>query len=172
MPGNLFGTGRFVKKVGLPEHNIRAENAFYPIHNCRMCTQIVDRSAIEMPRFLPIDIKRTFGFKNFMLNNGPNAIHFFWRMHRIWAEIPLVVKEPRVFWRQVIGHFFSLLNKSDLSLKLAHIQIVIKSLRLQQRPMRPAFNNLPVVNDQNLIHIADRAQSVGNNKTRAPLHQP
>ena len=34
------------------------------------------------------------------------------------------------------------------------------------------FDNLTVVDDQDLIGIADCAQAVGDDKTGAPLHQP
>ncbi len=49
-------------------------------------------------------------------------------------------------------------------------QLVIQPLALQQLVVLASFDNLPLIDNQNLIGVADRAQTVRNDETRAPAH--
>ena len=123
MPGNFFGSGWFVEEIGLPEHDVWSEDAFDAVHDCGMCTQVVDGAVVEVTRFLFVDVERTFGFKDFVLDEGANFVHFFGRVHRVRSEVSFVVEEADVFGCEVI--------------RLGHIN----ALFLHKRSMPPATNH-------------------------------
>lgn len=55
--------------------------------------------------------------------------------------------------------------------KLTRIQVMIEAALAQQGFMCAALNDLAVIDDQNLVGIADGAQAVGDDEAGAPLHQ-
>jgi hypothetical protein len=54
--------------------------------------------------------------------------------------------------------------------KLAHVQVVIKTLLFQQAVMCAAFDDLAAVDDQYLVSIADRRKAMSNDETGATFH--
>ena len=58
-----------------------------------------------------------------------------------------------------------------LPLELAHVQTMIKPAPIQKLLMRALFDNLSVVDDDDVVRIADGAQSVRDHKRSPPLHQ-
>lgn len=58
-----------------------------------------------------------------------------------------------------------------LSLELAYVQMMVETPLLKQLPVRPLFDNLPIVDDQHVVCVADGAQTVSNDETGSSLHQ-
>ena len=55
--------------------------------------------------------------------------------------------------------------------KLAGVEVVIEALAGQQRFVGAVLDDLAVVNDQNLVGVADGAQAVGDDETGPAGHQ-
>ena len=66
---------------------------------------------------------------------------------------------------------FQRFDKLWIAAELAHVQVVIKTFFLQKFFMFASFDNLAIIDHQHHVCIADRAQAVGDDKTRATFQQ-
>ena len=57
-----------------------------------------------------------------------------------------------------------------VSLKLAHIQVIVESVFIQQLLVCALFYNFPMVDHHDIIGIADGAQPVSNDKACTAFH--
>jgi len=58
-----------------------------------------------------------------------------------------------------------------MPLELTHVQMVVEPALGQQFLVRASLNDLPVVDDQDPVRLADRAQPVGDDETGSSFHQ-
>ena len=58
-----------------------------------------------------------------------------------------------------------------LALELAHVELVVDPLLLEQLVVGSALDDTAAVDDQHLIGVANRAQSVGDDEARSTLHE-
>src|SRR6266498_2048174 len=83
------------------------------------------------------------------------------------------------FHRSVIYFFLYKMNCDELlssklnrqSFELTHIQMMEESLRIQQLSVCTLFDNLAVLDDDDVICIANRGQAMSNDKTGSTFHQ-
>jgi hypothetical protein len=59
----------------------------------------------------------------------------------------------------------------DSSLELTHIEVIVETLVSHHFFVASAFDNLPVIDDQDLVCMPNRAEAVGDDKTRPALLQ-
>ena len=78
--------------------------------------------------------------------------------------------------REHLGLFdlgpFLLAGELVIAAELAVVQPRVEAFRLQQIPVRAALDDLAVVDHQDLVGRADRAQAVGDHEAGASLHEP
>ncbi len=55
---------------------------------------------------------------------------------------------------------------ASLPLKLTHVEVMVEPTLRQQSLVRPPLDNLAVVDDQDSIGLADRAQPMGDHEAR------
>ena len=62
-------------------------------------------------------------------------------------------------------------NLDRQSFELTHIEMMEKSFCFQQLLVRALLDDLAIVDDDDLVRIADRGQAMGNDETGAAFHQ-
>jgi len=60
---------------------------------------------------------------------------------------------------------------NDLSFELAFVQVPVETTLVQQFIVGSALDNFPVFYYENLVCVTNRAQAVGDDKTRSPCHE-